>query len=75
MQGAGVITGEAWHLTCFFRHTYQEEAQEMYGCEVADAPVVVMKFRPEKAGNRLEEKTETTMEGASIAMMSSKAGS
>jgi hypothetical protein len=27
---------------------------------VADDPVVVKKSRPEKAGNRLEEKTETT---------------
>jgi hypothetical protein len=29
-------------------------------CEVADDSVVVMKSRPEKAGNRLEEKTGTT---------------
>lgn len=29
-------------------------------CEVADDSVVVMKFRPMKAGNRLEEKTGTT---------------
>jgi hypothetical protein len=29
-------------------------------CEVADDPVVVKKFRPMKAGNSLEEKTETT---------------
>lgn len=29
-------------------------------CEVADDSVVVMKFRPEKAGNRREGKTGTT---------------
>lgn len=31
----------------------------MSGCEVADEPVVVMKFRPMKAGNSVEGKTET----------------
>ena len=29
-------------------------------CEVADDPVVVSKSRPEKPGNRVEEKTVTT---------------
>jgi hypothetical protein len=29
-------------------------------CRVADEPVVVMKFPPEKPGNGVEEKTETT---------------
>ena len=29
-------------------------------CEVADDPVVVSKSRPEKPGNRVEEKTATT---------------
>ena len=29
-------------------------------CEVADDPVVVKKSRPEKPGNRVEEKTATT---------------
>ena len=29
-------------------------------CEVADEPVVVLKFRPVKAGNSLEEKTGMT---------------
>lgn len=41
----------------------QEETQEQRECEVADEPVVVRKFRPEKAGNRLEDKTETTVIG------------
>lgn len=59
----------ASNLRFFFRHTNQEETQELCGCEVADAPVVVMKFRPMKAGNRLEEKTEMIMEGASITVI------
>lgn len=29
-------------------------------CEVADDPVVVKKSRPEKPGNRVEDKTATT---------------
>jgi len=29
-------------------------------CKVADESVVVMKFRPEKPGNRVEEKTGMT---------------
>lgn len=41
----------------------QEETQEQCECEVADEPVVVRKFRPEKAGNSLEGKTETTVIG------------
>ncbi len=28
-------------------------------CEVADEPVVVLKFRPVKAGNSVEDKTRT----------------
>lgn len=39
----------------------QEETQgQSMQCEVAEDSVVVMKSRPEKAGNRLEEKTGTT---------------
>jgi hypothetical protein len=44
----------------------QEETQEQCECEVADEPVVVMKFRPKKAGNSLEDKTETTVNGGII---------
>ncbi len=33
----------------------------MMQCEVADESVVVMKFRPEKAGNRVEEKIGMTI--------------
>ena len=39
----------------------QEETQgQLTQCEVADDSVVVMKSRPEKAGNSLEEKTGMT---------------
>ena len=39
----------------------QEETQGfLMRCEVADDSVVVMKSRPVKAGNRLEDKTGTT---------------
>lgn len=39
----------------------QEETQgRAKRCKVADESVVVKKSRPEKAGNRLEEKTGTT---------------
>jgi hypothetical protein len=39
----------------------QEETQDRSKrCEVADDPVVVMKFRPVKAGNSVEGKTGTT---------------
>lgn len=34
--------------------------KELTRCEVADEPVVVKKSRPEKPGNRVEEKTATT---------------
>lgn len=33
---------------------------DMISCKVADDPVVVMKFRPVKAGNSVEDKTEMT---------------
>lgn len=38
----------------------QEETQDSYGCELADEPVVVMKFQPVKPGNSVEDKTGTT---------------
>jgi len=34
--------------------------KELTRCEVADEPVVVSKSRPEKPGNRVEEKTAMT---------------
>jgi len=40
-------------------HKGQPEAGPMR-CEVADESVVVMKSRPVKAGNSLEDKTGTT---------------
>lgn len=39
----------------------QEETQDRCWCEVADEPVVVMKSRPVKAGNSVEDKTEMTI--------------
>lgn len=50
-------------------------------CEVADDSVVVMKFRPVRAGNRLEDKTGTThglvrgRQCTSKAALSAKGGS
>ncbi len=35
-------------------------------CEVADDPVVVLKLRPMKAGNSLEDKTEVTQRPCSL---------
>jgi hypothetical protein len=56
------LTGEALHHSLFLRITaVQGEIQVcLMWCEVADESVVVMKFRPEKAGNSLEEKTGMT---------------
>ena len=51
----------------------QEEAQVSGGCEVADEPVVVMKFRPEKPGNSVEEKTGMTTGGGPVGLGWSKA--
>ena len=51
------LTGEALHRSCCTRPANQEETQDFKGCEVADEPVVVMKFRPVKPGNRVEGKT------------------
>ena len=46
--------------------------QEGCGCEVADAPVVVLKSRPVSAGNRWEDKTEMIMSGDLMSQASSK---
>ncbi len=72
MQGAGVITGEAWHgiWEFFSRHAVQEEIREQRECEVADAPVVVMKFRPEKPGNSVEDNTGMMTSGGLVNRMS-----
>jgi len=50
----------------------QEETQGYSECEVADEPVVVMKFRPVKAGNRLEDKTGTMASGGFASHNTSK---
>ena len=44
----------------FSRLTHQEETQDVWECEVADELVVVIKFRPVKPGNSVEEKTGMT---------------
>lgn len=58
------VTGEALHRTARKERVSRRAQEETRGlpkrCEVADESVVVMKSRPEKAGNRLEEKTGTT---------------
>ena len=46
--------------------------QELCECEVADEPVVVMKFRPVKAGNSVEGKTEMIASGDLARSMTSK---
>ena len=38
----------------------QGVTQEWYECEVADEPVVVLKARPMKASNGVEDKTKLT---------------
>jgi hypothetical protein len=44
-------------------------------CEVADEPVVVMKFRPVKPGNSVEGKTGTMMSGGLVNRVSPKVAS
>lgn len=39
---------------------------------MADEPVVVLKSRPEKAGNRVEDKTKTTVNGDLTGLLPSK---
>ena len=41
---------------------------------MADDPVVVMKSRPMKAGNRAEDKTKTTVSGDLTGLHPSKGG-
>ena len=58
------VTGEASYRFPTLKAGDSEAQGETQGgakrCEVADDPVVVLKFRPMKAGNSLEEKTATT---------------
>ena len=59
-----VLTGEALHRSGQAVGPDREAQEETQGrtkwCEVADDSVVVMKFRPMRAGNRLEDKTGMT---------------
>ena len=56
------VTGEALYRSVQLADSeIQEETQgRSKRCKVADESVVVMKSRPEKAGNSLEEKTGMT---------------
>ena len=56
------VTGEALYRSVQSADSeIQEETQgRSKRCKVADDSVVVTKSRPEKAGNRLEDKTGTT---------------
>jgi hypothetical protein len=56
------------HFLAGPRPVPQEVTQVVPGCEVADEPVVVMKFRPVKPGNSVEEKTGTTTDGGSVGL-------
>jgi hypothetical protein len=59
------LTGEALHRSRFNFALKSEVQEETRGqakrCKVADDPVVVRKSRPEKPGNRVEEKTGKTV--------------
>jgi hypothetical protein len=59
-----VLTGEALHRSGQVSGPDREAQEETRGqtkrCEVADDSVVVMKFRPAKAGDSVEDKTGTT---------------
>ena len=57
-----------------YRHCIQEVIRVYGECEVADDPVVVMKSRPMKAGNRAEDKTKTTVSGDLTGLHPSKGG-
>jgi len=59
------------NLNSEFRRFHQEATQGVRGCEVADEPVVVMKFRPVSAGNRWEDKTETMTSGGLVELAAS----
>lgn len=67
------VTGEALHCSARADRAVQEETQgQTKWCKVADDSVVVMKSRPEKAGNRLEEKTGMILDHFEEAMESQK---
>ena len=62
----------ALYLNQEFRHHLQEVIQVCGGCEVADEPVVVLKSRPVKASNGVEDKTRTTVAGDATGLRLSK---
>ena len=62
----------ALYLNQEFTHRIQEVIRAYGECEVADDPVVVMKSRPTKAGNRVEDKIKTTVSGDLTSLCPSK---
>ena len=58
-----VITGEALHRAVFedMDIVFKTRIKNVMWCEVADDSVVVIKFRPVKAGNSVEDKIEMTL--------------
>jgi len=62
----------ALNLGKYSRRSIREETQEYGECEVADEPVVVMKFWPVKPGNSVEDKTRTMLSGVSTISLLSK---
>jgi len=60
LHRALILSGEASYRPVEVRKAQEETQGFLKRCEVADDSVVVMKSRPEKAGNRLEEKTGMT---------------
>ena len=56
------VTGEASYRPERVGEAQEETQGGPMWCEVADDPVVVMKSRPMKAGNGVEEKTETNLD-------------
>ena len=60
-------------LILFSRRSHSRRDSRMIAvCEVADDPVVVKKFWPMKAGNRVEDKTGMTAVGHTVGSLSSK---
>lgn len=68
LTGKSVVTGGSLAHSLYSRRTHQEVTQDVCECEVADEFVVVMKFRPVKPGNSVEEKTGMTADGGSVGL-------
>ena len=55
-----VVTGEVSYRSARIREAQGVTQGRLMRCEKSDESIVVMKSRPMKAGNRLEDKTGTT---------------